>query len=128
MSTQRAKLQESFSPEQLNELIIDCIQDIKGKKILKLDLRALPEAPTDFFFICEGESNTQVKAIADNIQKRLKHEAGQYASNVEGERQAHWICLDYFTVVIHVFYRPAREFYQLAELWSDAKITEYDMV
>lgn len=125
MSTQRAVLSQPMTPEALNELIIDSIQDIKGINILKLDMQNLPDAPTDFFIICEGESNTQVKAIADNIQKRLKYEAGQYASHVEGERAAQWICLDYFTIAIHVFHKTAREFYQLEELWSDAEITEY---
>ena len=125
MSTQRAILPSSQTPEALNALIIDSIQDIKGKNIQKLDMRKLPDAPTDFFIVCEGESTTQVKAIADNIQKRLKYEAGQYASHVEGERAAQWICLDYFNIAIHVFYKTAREFYQLEELWSDADITEY---
>ncbi|MFK7931877.1 MAG: ribosome silencing factor [Saprospiraceae bacterium] len=125
MNTQSAILDKPITPEALNELIIDSIQDIKGKNIQKLDMGKLPDAPTDFFIVCEGDSNTQVKAIADNIQKRLKYEAGQYASHVEGEKAAQWICLDYFTVAIHVFHKTAREFYQLEELWSDAKITEY---
>lgn len=125
MNTQSSILNKSITPEALNELIIDSIQDIKGKNIQQLDMRDLSDAPTDFFIICEGESTTQVQAIANNIQKRLKYEAGQYASHVEGERAAQWVCLDYFTVAIHIFHKTAREFYQLEELWSDAKVTEY---
>ena len=64
-----------LSTDQLNDLIVDSIQDIKGKNIVKLDLRHLEEAPTDFFIICEGDSNTQVKAISENIEKRVKQEA-----------------------------------------------------
>src|SRR5690606_36975957 len=98
----------------------------KGKKIVKLDLRRLEDAPTDFFIICEGDSTTQVKAISDNIQKRLKLEGRAMPSHVEGERNALWICIDFFTTVVHVFYRDTRTFYDLEQLWSDARFTEYE--
>jgi ribosome-associated protein len=110
----------------MNELIVDSIQDIKGKNVVKLDLRKLDEAPTDFFIICEGDSNTQVKAISDNVYKRVKEEAGQNPSHSEGKQNAQWICLDYFTTVVHIFYKDTRRFYELEELWSDAKFTEYE--
>jgi len=110
----------------MNELIIDSIQDIKGKNIVKLDLRHLEDAPAEFFIICEGDSNTQVKAIADNVQKRLKEEGQLLPSHVEGTRNALWICLDYFTTVVHVFYRETRSFYELEDLWGDAYFTEYE--
>ena len=123
---QQAKAQQRQSTtEVLNALIIDSIKDIKGKNILKLDLRGLDDAPTDFFIVCEGDSNTQVKAISDNIQKRLKKEASTFASHVEGERTAQWICLDYFYTVAHVFHQERRDFYELENLWSDAKVTQY---
>jgi len=114
------------SAEQLNDLIIDSIQDIKGKNIVKLDLRKLEDAPTDFFIICEGDSNTQVSSIAGNIKKRLKLEADQVASHVEGERNSMWVLMDYFNVVIHVFYKETRKYYELEDLWSDAILTEYE--
>ena len=110
----------------MNELIVDSIQDIKGKNIVKLDLRHLEDAPAEFFIICEGDSNTQVKAIAGNIQKRLKEEGQLLPSHVEGTRNALWICLDYFTTVVHVFYRETRSFYELEDLWGDAYFTEYE--
>ncbi len=112
--------------EELNNLIIDSIQDIKGKKIVKLDLRQLDDAPTDFFIICEGDSNTQVKAISDNVALRVKRETGTYPSHVEGEKNALWICIDYFTTVVHIFYKETRSFYELESLWSDAEFTEYE--
>ncbi|HQU57598.1 MAG: ribosome silencing factor [Phaeodactylibacter sp.] len=126
MSSQVKVQQRRLTTEELNDLIIDSIQDIKGKNIIKLDLRRLEESPTDFFIICEGDSNTQVKAISDNIQKRLKKDGSVLASHVEGERNALWICLDYFTTVVHVFYRETRSFYELENLWSDARFTEYE--
>lgn len=112
--------------EELNELVIDSIQDIKGKNVVKLDLRHLEEAPTDYFIICEGDSNTQVKAIADNIYRRLKDELGILPNHTEGQRESLWICIDYFTTVVHVFYREKRGFYDLESLWSDAEFVEYE--
>ncbi|MCB0568410.1 MAG: ribosome silencing factor [Phaeodactylibacter sp.] len=126
MSSQVKVQQRRLTTEQLNDLIIDSIQDIKGKNIVKLDLRRLEDSPADFFIICEGDSNTQVKAISDNIQRKLKAEGKVLASHVEGERNALWICLDYFNTVVHVFYRETRSFYELESLWSDARFTEYE--
>lgn len=125
MSTE-TRIRKRQSTEELNNLIIDSIQDIKGKNIVKLDLRRLYDAPTDFFIICEGSSTTQVKGIADNIYKRLKDEAGNLPLHVEGQQSAHWICLDYFDVVVHVFYPETRQFYQLEGLWSDASFSEIE--
>ena len=125
MSTQvKVKRKKRLVAEELTDLIIDSIQEIKGKNIVKLDLRLLEDAPTDFFIVCEGTSTTQVKGISDNIQRRLK-ETGLYASHVEGERSALWICLDYFNAVVHVFHPETRQFYELEDLWGDATITEY---
>ena len=64
----------------MTDLIIDSIQDIKGKHIVKMDLREIDEAPADFFIVCEGDSSTQVSAIARNINKRVKDELGIRAS------------------------------------------------
>lgn len=118
--------QPSVDTEELNEMVIDSIHDIKGKNVVKLDLRHLEEAPTDYFIICEGDSNTQVKAIADNIYRRIKDEMGILPNHTEGQRESLWICIDYFTTVVHIFYREKRGFYDLENLWSDAKFVEYE--
>ncbi len=116
----------NVSEDPMNDLIIDAIQDIKGKNIVKLDLRNLEESPTDFFIICEGESNTQLRAIAQNVRYRVKTELNTTASRLEGEDSGHWICIDFFNTVVHVFYPETREFYQLEDLWSDAEFIEYE--
>ena len=113
------------SEEEFNNLIIDSIQDIKGKNLLKLDLRKLEDTPSDFFIICDGDSIVQVKAIANNVQKRVKQEFGVTPFNSEGIQSGNWVCLDYLTTVVHVFYHETRQFYELEDLWSDAVITEY---
>lgn len=120
--------EKTIDSEALTALIIDCIQDIKGKNILKLDLREIDEAPADYFIVCEGDSNPQINAIAGNIQKRVKDETGLYPSHREGQDLSRWVLVDYFDVVVHVFYPETREFYEIEDLWSDAKITEYQNI
>ncbi len=126
MNSQAKVNQKIITTEELNDIIIDSIQDIKGERIVKLDLRHLSDATVDYFIICEGNSNTQVKSITDRISLRLKQEAQVLPLSIEGQRGAQWICLDYFSTVVHVFYKDTRRFYAIEELWSDAKFTEYD--
>ena len=111
--------------EELNPLIIDAIQDIKGKNIVSLDLRNLAEAPADFFIICEGDSTTQVSALAGNVIKRVKDELGVIPGNREGMINAKWVLVDYFNTIVHIFYPETRQFYDLEDLWNDAEIIEY---
>ena len=117
------KIQQDI--EELNPLIIDAIQDIKGKNIVSLDLRNLAEAPADFFIICEGDSTTQVSALAGNVIKRVKDELGVITDNREGMINAKWVLVDYFNTVVHIFYPETRQFYDLEDLWNDAEIIEY---
>ncbi len=123
----RSKIAEKIQQdtEELNPLIIDAIQDIKGKNIVSLDLRNLAEAPADFFIICEGDSTTQVSALAGNVIKRVKDELGVIPGNREGMINAKWVLVDYFNTVVHIFYPETRQFYDLEDLWNDAEITEY---
>lgn len=110
----------------LNSLIIDAITDIKGKNIVKLDLRELEDAPADYFIVCEGDSNTQIRSIAEHVHHRMKEQhATLPGRGPEGLQTAKWVCLDYITTVVHIFHRETREFYGLEDLWSDARISEY---
>lgn len=109
---------------ELLALIIDSITDIKGRNIVQLDLRHLPDAPASYFIITEGESSTQIKAIAGNVERRVKAELGQRAHS-EGQIGAKWVLVDFFDVVVHVFDKETRRYYELEDLWSDAKFTEY---
>lgn len=125
LSTNSKTLIKNATAEVVRQRIIESLQDVKGKNIVQLDLRELDSAPTDFFIICEGESHTQVQALADRVYRNLKDEFRQLPLHYEGYQHAHWICLDYFNVVVHVFYPEARAFYRLEQLWSDALVTEY---
>lgn len=108
----------------LGNSVIEAIQDRKGKKIVDIDMRELETAPAHEFIICQGNSTSQVSAIADNIREelRLKHNIKPY--NYDGYRNSQWIVLDYGDLMVHVFLPEFREFYNLEDLWSDAKINE----
>lgn len=106
------------------DLIVDAIQDIKGKNIVLINLSHIPDAPARYFVICEGESSTQIKAIAGNVARRVKEETSFRASHIEGELGAKWVLVDFFDIVVHVFDKATRQYYDLEELWSDGKFTE----
>jgi ribosome-associated protein len=108
--------------EKLAELIIEGIQEKKGKQIQLLDLRDINNAVCDFFIICHGNSNRQVDSIADSVLEIVREKKGEKPLNMEGKSQAEWILLDYINVVVHVFQEELREHYALDELWADAKI------
>ena len=124
----REARREAVTDDQLNDLIIDCIQDIKGKDIVKLDLRHLEDAPADYFIICTGDSSTQIKAIGDRVASRVRDETGLKTYHVEGNQHGRWVLLDFYQTLVHVFYHETREFYDLEDLWSDAKTTEYENI
>ncbi len=127
MSTQQIILKKQpVSAEKLNDVIIDAIQDIKGKKIVKIDLRKLHDAPTNYFIICEGDSNVQVRAISDSVFRKVKDVHQVTPTHVEGGLQSTWVVMDYFDIVVHIFYRDTRQFYDLEDLWSDGKVTSYE--
>lgn len=106
--------------ELLHNNIIQSIQDTKGENIVKLDLRKLDEAPCNFFIICEANNRVQVRAIAQNIKKATRDNLSVRPSYFEGDVSGHWIVVDYFNTVVHVFYSETRSFYRLEDLWSDA--------
>ncbi len=126
MTTQTAVFHDNPTAEMIHDLLVDSIQDIKGKKIIKLDLRHLVDRPTDFFIICEGESNTQIRAITANMSRRMRDTFDIRPLHVEGTTNLTWVLTDYGSVVVHVFNRETRAFYDLESLWGDGKKTEYE--
>lgn len=109
----------------LKDLIVEALLDLKGENVLTLDLRKLDDTVTDYYIVCHGNSNTQVAALSDAVYKKVKDQTGALPKAQEGKASANWVILDYFDVVVHIFYKEAREYYQLEELWSDAKTIEH---
>jgi len=109
----------------LSELAIHGIQEKKGNDIVRLDLRNINSSISDYFVICHAESGTQIRAIADSIEKEIFDATQQEPWRKEGLEFAEWIVLDYVDVVIHVFRTDKREFYGIEDLWGDAEIKNY---
>jgi ribosome-associated protein len=91
----------------------------KGTDVTLLDLRGLTTA-TDWFVLVSGESDIQVRSIAERIEKQLAKDFDARPWHVEGLKQTRWVLLDYVDFVVHVFHREARSFYDLDRLWGDA--------
>ena len=126
METKVQQKPQNISTQELAKATIEGISDKKGQKITQLNLTHLNEAACDYFIICQGNSTTHAKAIANNVIYHLKKEWGEYPMSFEGMKNAEWILIDYASVVVHVFVKEKRTFYQLEDLWSDAVVTNYD--
>ncbi len=106
----------------LIDKIIEGIEEVKGRNTTIIDLRNIDNAVAEYFIIADGTSNTQVSAIADSIKKTVGKTLQHKPWHVEGDDNAEWILIDYIDVVVHVMQRPVREYYNLEELWGDAKV------
>lgn len=119
-------MNKSKEKQLLIDKIVDAIQDTKGEDIMVFDLSNIENSVADTFVICSGNSNTQVSAIAGNIEKKVRNELNDRPWHVEGTENAMWILIDYVSVVVHVFQRSIREYYEIEELWGDAQITKIE--
>lgn len=111
--------------EQIVEAIVEGIRNRKGHRIVTVDLTSLPEAPCSWFVICEGHSSTQVSAIADEVEDYVRKQLRVKPAAVAGLDNAEWVAMDYGQIIVHVFQREAREFYDIENLWEDGKVLEY---
>ena len=111
-----------ISDQPLLKQILNLALSKKAGRIIAMDVRGLSSL-ADFFIICHGESEPQVKAITDHIRKGTDYKP----RHLEGYENQNWILLDYFDIVVHVFKKDEREYYDLERLWADAPIKEiYD--
>lgn len=102
------------------------MREKKGRDIVSLDLRHIPNTVCDFFVICSGDSNTHVDGITGSIQEMTRKQLNDRPWHVEGTGNSEWVLLDYVHVVAHVFQREPREYYDIERLWADAVIVEHD--
>lgn len=109
----------------LSEIAVHGIQEKKGHDIVRLDLRELNSSVSDYFIVCNADSSTQVKAIADSVEDEIFKSTQTHPWRKEGLDNAEWIILDYFDIVIHIFRTEKRDFYGIEDLWGDAETTTY---
>ena len=113
---------KTVKTDTLIDKIIEGIEEVKGHNTTIIDLRNIDNAVAKYFIIADGTSNTQVNAIADSIKKTVSKSLQQKPWHVEGEENSEWILMDYIDVVAHIMQKPVREYYNLEELWGDAKV------
>lgn len=110
---------KELTPRELGEFIVKTLDAKKARdiKLIRIDDKTVL---ADYFVICGGNSNTQVRALAGEVEEKLK-EIGIDPHHMEGYNEATWTVLDYCSVIVHIFSREAREFYKLEKLWSDGE-------
>lgn len=111
-----------ITSKELLELAIQAAEEKKAMDIVALDLRGI-SLIADYFVVCHGNSDTQVQAIATEVRKQVQ-ESGAEIRGIEGLDTARWVLMDLGDVVVHIFHRDEREFYNIERLWSDAKVVE----
>jgi len=116
-------LNNNDNASSLIDEIIKGIENVKGEEIQVMDLHNIENTPCKYFIICSGNSNTQVMAIVNSIIKKVSKKIQEKPLHTEGLEAAEWVLIDYINVVVHVFQRKTREFYNIEELWGDAKST-----
>jgi len=115
-----------MTAEELCKVIVKGMEDKKASDIVMMDLREIFTTMTDFFVICSATSDTQVDGISNAIEEEVYKTNKEKPWMSEGKNTNQWVLLDYVNVVVHIFLKDKREFYQLEELWGDAKITKID--
>ena len=120
------KKKELSEVEQLVEAVVKGMQEKKGHGIVTLNLKNIDKAICDYYVICHGDSNRQVDAIADSVDEIVKKELGEDPWYKEGFESAEWILLDYVNVIVHVFKKEMRDFYDIEGLWADAETKQIE--
>jgi ribosome-associated protein len=115
-----------MNPESLTQLVAQYAADKKAIDIVGIDLRGVA-GYTDYFVVCAGNTDRQVKAIHDGINEGMKKDHGVLPRRVEGLTESRWVLLDYLDVVVHVFTPDTREHYRLEHLWGDVPRVELQL-
>lgn len=118
--------QENNPTEQLVHAVVGGIQEQKGTNIAILDMRKIDGSICDYFIICDGGSNIQVDAISNSVDVYVDKKLDEKPYHIEGRENAEWVLVDYVDVVVHIFQRPIRAYYDLEGLWADAKRTDIE--
>jgi ribosome-associated protein len=114
-----------ITPQDLAKRCAEFASSKKAEDIVVLDLRGISSF-TDFFVICSGTSEPQLKAIANEIETRLREDYSLRPVAVDGFPASQWMVLDYLQLVVHIFHRDKRAFYSLEDLWGDAPVVEWE--
>ena len=117
-------LKSRATEDSLISNIVYGIENVKGLDVSILDLRDIENTVCRYFVVCTGSSNTHVSAIVSAIKKTVSKELKEKPYHTEGNENSEWVLIDYINVVVHVFQKQIREYYNIEELWGDAKTTK----
>ncbi len=123
-AARKAKQEFRTAADNLADAIIKGLQEKKAKDIVMLDLRSLNSSVADIFIVCNGDSSTQVEGLARSVEQVVEKDTGELPEHIEGKQQAHWILMDYISVVVHIFQPDQRAYYGIERLWADAHVRE----
>tara|TARA_B100000902_G_scaffold297582_1_gene284697 strand:- start:150 stop:515 length:366 start_codon:yes stop_codon:yes gene_type:complete len=118
-------LKEKYISNELITNIINSIEEVKGEEVILIDMKKIDNSPCDYFIICDGSSNTQVNAIVSKIKKNVSKLLSEKPLNIEGLENCKWVLIDYINIVVHVFQKEIRNYYNIESLWGDAKHTKF---
>lgn len=107
----------------LSDIIVEAALSKKAREVVRMDMRTV-SGIADYFVICTGDADQQVKAIVDEVRAKVKEATAELPWRVEGYEQRQWILMDYVNVVFHAFNEEKRQFYNLERLWADAEVEE----
>ncbi|NBB76302.1 MAG: ribosome silencing factor [Bacteroidetes bacterium] len=117
--------EKTADADELLDSITEGLLEKKAKNIVLLDVRKLTTL-TDYFVVCHGTSDTQIKALAGSVIEKVKEKTGENVWKKEGLDARRWVILDYVNVVVHIFSEEKRQFYGIERMWSDAEISEIE--
>lgn len=110
--------------EKLVEQIIETLNENKAVDIVKIDLRRIENCFCSFFVICHGTSGTHIAGLTDAVEEKVREDLDERPFHIEGLNAAQWVVVDYGDIVVHIFEKELRDYYQLEDFWADAQITE----
>lgn len=111
--------------QEMVEVITEALLSRKGKDITLLDVSELTTL-TDYFVVCHGTSDVQIKALADAVEEDMREKTGEKAWKKEGLQGRSWVILDFVNIVVHIMSKEKRDFYGIERMWNDAKITHVE--
>ena len=120
-----SKKKNSELSNKLADIVVFGMQEKKAHSILKMDMREVNATLSDYFVVCNADSNVQVNAIAQSVEEEVYKAFGQNVWHKEGQGNGEWILLDFVDVVVHIFKTEARDRYRLEDLWGDAKVESF---
>lgn len=115
-------VEQTVTSTQLSKLVVQGMLEKKAEDVVIMDIREVKTAVADYFVLCSGNSDMQIDAISESVEEQVYKTVDQKPWKREGKEHREWVLIDYVDVVVHVFNKERRKFYDLEEFWGDARI------